>query len=253
MTHIAYIPFAFPGVPGVRCAFHHRVGAGAAGPKEFGNISFDVGDAPDIVLKNREALQEKLGFRAWAELKQTHGDVFIPDAVPTPLDHPGVVEADGHATDVPGLALLIKTADCQPILLAHEDGAHVAALHAGWRGNRLEFPISGVRAFCRRFGFSARELFAVRGPSLGPDRAEFVNAAREWPAPFLKWHNPETKTMDLWGLTSAQLREAGLLPERIFGIDRCTLGNPEDFFSHRGNPASGRQASLIWIEGEKRA
>ena len=247
MTHIAYIPFAFPQVPGVHAAFHHRVGEGAAGPKEFGNISFDVGDDPDIVLENRRALKETLGFASWAELKQVHGAAFVPDAAPTRMECPGTLEADGQATDVPGLALLIKTADCQPVLLAHEDGGHVAALHVGWRGNRLAFPVSGVRAFCRRFGFSARELFAVRGPSLGPDKAEFVNAATEWPASFLKWYNPETRTMDLWGLTRAQLQEAGLLPERIFGIDRCTLSNPGAFFSHRGDPGSGRQASLIWI------
>jgi len=108
--------------------------------------------------------------------------------------------------------------------------------------------IHGVQAFCRHFGFSHLELFAVRGPSLGPARAEFVNAAHEWPAPFLAWFNKETKTMDLWGLTNAQLQKAGLLPERIYGINLCTLDNQETFFSHRANSESGRQASLIWIE-----
>lgn len=250
MTHIAYIPFTFPGVPGVQCAFHHRVGAGATGPREFGNISFDVGDNPDSVRKNREEMQQRLGFNAWAELKQVHGEVFIPDAVPTSLDAPGIIEADGQATAVPGLALLIKTADCQPILLAHENGKHVAALHVGWRGNRLGFPISGVQAFCRHYGFAPQELFAVRGPSLGPERAEFVNAVAEWPEPFLKWYNPETRTMDLWGLTNAQLQQAGLLPERIFGVNTCTMSNATDFFSYRAHPASGRQASLIWITGK---
>ena len=247
MKHIAYIPFSFPGVPGVRCAFQQRLGVGATGPKEFGNISLEVGDAPEVVLENRRALQRELGFSAWAELKQVHGVTFVSDAVATQFESPGVIEADGQATDVPGLALLIKTADCQPILLAHEDGAHVAALHVGWRGNRFEFPVSGVYAFCQRFGFSPQELFAVRGPSLGPTKAEFVNAATEWPEPFLKWYDPDHRTMDLWGLTRAQLQQAGILPERIFGVDQCTLTNQEKFFSYRGDSASGRQASLIWI------
>lgn len=245
---VTVIPFAFPGVPGVRCAFQTRTGGTSAGPFAGGNISLEVGDDAATATANRQALANTLGLRALAELKQVHGDVMAFDPAPQPLDAPPQAEGDGLATATPGLGLVIKTADCQPILIAHESGRYVAALHAGWRGNRIRFPVSGVQDFCNRYGLRAHELCAVRGPSLGPAAAEFVNFASEWGADFARWFTSANQTMDLWTLTRHQLVEAGLAPERIFGLDLCTHTLSDQFFSYRRDRVTGRQASVIWIE-----
>lgn len=247
------IRFAFPGVPGVHCAFQTRRGGISDGPWAGGNISYEVGDDPAAVAANRAALAASLDLAEWVEAKQVHGDAMIIDPEPVQLAAAlaatPVAQADGLATARPGVGLVIKTADCQPILLAHESGRYVAALHAGWRGNRIGFPQSGVRAFCERYGFPPREVLAVRGPSLGPAAAEFVNFATEWGQDFARWFRSATRTMDLWTLTRHQLAAAGLLPERIFGLDLCTHALPDDFFSYRRAATTGRQASIIWMEG----
>lgn len=49
-------------------------------------------------------------------------------------------DGDGLATSRPGLGLLIKTADCQPVLLAHRSGRHIAALHAAGEATVAIFP-----------------------------------------------------------------------------------------------------------------
>jgi copper oxidase (laccase) domain-containing protein len=54
--------------------------------------------------------------------------------------------------------------------------------------------------------------------------------------------------MNLWELTRHQLAEAGLAPERIFGLDLCTKSREEDFFSYRRDKTTGRQAGIIWIK-----
>jgi len=249
---VSCIPFAFPGVPRVRCAFHTRPGGVSLGGFGGGNIAFSVEDDPAHVAANRRSLLELLqpqGLNAWAELYQVHGDgmVFEPEPVAceTAVTEPG----DGMATARPGLGLLIKTADCQPILLAHKSGAYIAAMHAGWRGNRCDFPVTGVARFCERYGLEPRDLLAVRGPSLGPGNAEFINFAREWGDQYLPWFDADSKTMDLWGLTRHQLERAGLPARSIFGLDLCTASNDNQFFSYRREKRSGRQASLIWIAG----
>jgi YfiH family protein len=244
-----FIRFCFPGVPDVACAFQLRTGGASSGPYAQGNVSLMVGDDPEDAAANREALASELGLEAVAELKQVHGDhmLFEPPAKALLQARiPPSVEGDGLAASRPGLGLLIKTADCQPLFFAHESGRAVAALHVGWRGNRMNFPDKGLRAFCDRYGCAPGDVLAVRGPSLGPASAEFVNFEREWGDAYAPWFDARRRTMDLWRLTRSQLTAAGMAPERIFGLDLCTASLPQ-FFSYRREKTTGRQANLIWI------
>ena len=245
---VTVIPFRFPGLSGVRCAFQTRVGGASAGAYGGGNISFATADDRAAVAANRRSLHTVLGVDGLAELSQVHGDALVFEPEPVAAEGIPVHEADGHATSRPGLGLVIKTADCQPILLAHTGGRHVAALHAGWRGNRINFPGTAVARFCERYALHPRDIMAVRGPSLGPDMAEFINFSTEWGQDFAAWFDAQRQRMDLWSLTRRQLQEAGLLPSRIFGLDMCTATMHDLFFSYRREKASGRQASVIWIE-----
>lgn len=248
MVPVAFETFRFPGVAGVACAFTTRRGGGSLPPFDGANLSFDVGDDPASVAANRQDLAGRLGLAEWCELKQVHGDVLHLEPAPTPLSAASTLEGDAQATSRRGLALVIKTADCQPVLLAHQSGRFVAALHAGWRGNVLNLPGSAVARLCAHYGCRPAELFAVRGPSLGPARAEFTNFEAEFGESFRPFFDPATRTVDLWRLTRHQLAEAGLDPARIFGLDRCTQSNPADYFSFRAARVTGRMMSLIWLE-----
>lgn len=232
------IPFAFPGLPSVGCAFTTALAG-----------TMLIGAMPDAAnaAANRRRTFEGLGLARWVELQQVHGDILLRNPAPTPLAEPSSLEGDGACTDEKGLALAIKTADCQPILLADKEGGAVAALHVGWRGNAMNFPASGLRRFCTAYSLPPSRVLAVRGPSLGPSASEFINFAKEWPPAFRPWFTDETRTMDLWRLTRHQLIEAGLLPEHCFSLDLCTHSLPGHFFSHRRGH-SGRQVSLIWIK-----
>ncbi len=246
---LSFIEFSFPGITNIHCAFQVRSG-NLHSPFDGGNISLDLQWNTMETQKNRSELLSKLsdrGLTHMAELHQVHGEamVFEPAAVETEL--PPRTDADGMATACPGKGLLIKTADCQPIFIADCHGRAVAAIHAGWRGNRCAFPTTAVARFCERYSLSPNELVAVRGPSLGPAKAEFVNFEREWGSEFTEWFDAGTRTMDLWNLTRHQLHAAGIPERQIFGIDLCTFSN-DAFFSYRRDKNTGRQGNLIWIE-----
>jgi len=243
-----FIRFYFPGVPGVECAFQLRTGGASHGPYALGNVSLTVGDAPEAAAANRAALALELDLEAVAELKQVHGDHMLFEPTEDAFlraDTAPSVEGDGLAASRQGLGLLIKTADCQPLFFAHESGTAIAALHVGWRGNRVNFPAGGLRAFCARYNCTPDEVLAVRGPSLGPASAEFVHFEREWGDAYAPWFDARRRTMDLWRLTRSQLEEAGMAPDRIFSLDLCTALLPQ-FFSYRRDKITGRQANLIW-------
>lgn len=265
------LPFRFPGIPGVGCAFQmagHAAEPHGAGEKEAfsapcfspaarGNISLEAGVSgagdEERVVANREKLRDMLGLRGLAEVRQVHGVVTLFEPEAADLRRRPENGADGLAASREsgreGIGLMIKTADCQPILVAHKGGNHVMALHAGWKGNRQDYPRLAVEEFCARYRLPPRELSAVRGPSLGPGRAEFTRFWEEWGEEFTAFFDAQTRCMDLWRLTREQLHRAGIPQDRIYGLDLCTRSLADDFFSYRADRRCGRQASLIWLEG----
>ncbi len=263
MPQLSFIPFRFPHVPRVACAFQMRHTGGmshaeiAAQPLAHGNISLDItNDCEKLTqeaVANRQNIVPTLSqigpMHDFAEVHQVHGDVLHcePEAQ-SPLTA-SVIQGDGLATSRVGRGLMIKTADCQPVLVAHKSSKYIAAFHVGWRGNRIEFLQSGIDAFCAHYDVHPCDLVAVRGPSLGPHAAEFTNFATEWGADFTSWFNEREQTMNLWELTKHQLTKAGLAEKHIYGLDLCTLSLPQAFFSYRRERITGRQASFIWIEG----
>ena len=72
------------------------------------------------------ATQNPFGNEPNASLKQIHSNMVCP--VTLPGDRQG--EGDGLVTDIPGLWVSIRTADCLPILLADPVNRVVAAVHA---------------------------------------------------------------------------------------------------------------------------
>lgn len=252
------LPFRFPGIAGVGCAFQMALPARQGRTQaERGNISLEagLGDAgeKERVIANRTALRAMLGLRGLAEARQVHGvtTLFEPEA--QELCRVPEREADGlaasRAPERERTGLMIKTADCQPILVAHKDGGHILALHSGWRGSRRDYPRLAVEEFCEHYRLPARELSAVRGPSLGPGRAEFTRFWEEWGEEFTAFFDAQIRCMDLWRLTREQLHRAGIPQDRIYGLDLCTRSLADDFFSYRADRRCGRQASLIWLEG----
>lgn len=231
------VPFLFPGIAGVRCLFS----TAPAGDMAAGE------GRRERARRNRLHFMRLAGFDRWAETVQVHGDALVPaEGDPDPM-RGGDAKADGLHTAEKRVGLTIRTADCQPVLLASRDGGAVAALHVGWRGNAMNFPGSAVARLCEAFSCPPADLVAVRGPSLGPTASEFVNFADEWPPGFLPWYNREDRTVNLWALTRHQLEAAGLRPERIHSLDMCTRTMAGWFFSYRRGDA-GRQVAAIWME-----
>jgi len=74
---------------------------------------------------------------------------------------------DGFVTDVEGVALGIKTADCLPVLLADESAHVIGALHAGWRGSASGIAAEGVRMMIKR-GARPERIKAAIGAGIRP-------------------------------------------------------------------------------------
>lgn len=80
----------------------------------------------------------------------------------------GRLEGDALVTNTPGLLLVVRTADCLPVLLADETHRAVAAVHCGWRGTRARILGRVVEAMHKAYGTEPAMLLAALGPCIGP-------------------------------------------------------------------------------------
>ncbi len=79
----------------------------------------------------------------------------------------GKLEGDGLMTDVPGLLLVIRTADCLPVFLVDAKNRAVAAVHCGWRGTEKRILEKAVQGMGRAYGSEPGAMLAALGPCIG--------------------------------------------------------------------------------------
>jgi YfiH family protein len=249
MESIATLPADWPAPAGIRAFTTLRTGPGASRPPfDSFNLGLRSGDEPAAAQANRRALRAAIGtLHAPRWLQQVHGS----EVVRFSGEGDGSEErsADAAVTDLHGLPLAILTADCLPVLFSAEDGSEVGAAHAGWpglSGGVLEATLSAMRSPPAR-------LLAWIGPGAGPLRYEvgenvysaFVAGDAGADVAFTPTR-PGHWFADLPALARRRLAAAGV--GRVYGGGECTISDPVSWYSYRRDGATGRMASLIWIE-----
>lgn len=242
----------WPAPANVRTCITTRQGGVSLPPYTSNNLGLHVGDDPAHVANNRAQLSTQLGLRHSPQwLEQVHG-VKVVDAQSDGL----VRTADGSFTTQAGIACLVMTADCLPILLCDKQGTQVAALHCGWRSLAGGICARGVE----KFSGARSDLLAYLGPAISQAHFEvgidvleaFFAVARnsqhadEIAAAFIPGARPLHFYADIYALARAELNALGVTA--VYGGDGCTFIEEERFYSFRRDKTTGRMASLIWLE-----
>ncbi len=250
---------------GVPHAFTTRRGGVSLAP--FDSLNFgNPGDLPperkdprENILENwrRTLVAIQCDRRRVIEVHQVHGgDVHtfsnvLHKRIGDPVLCGPDPKADAIVTDDPTCVAAVRVADCAPILISDHLGQMVAAVHAGWRGVIAGVAANAVRTM-RELGASS--LTAAIGPCIGPQQFEVGNdVALEFrrmfgaDAPILSTSSNK-HLVDLQRAIEAQLRQAGV--NRIDTLRRCTVSEPELFFSHRRDRGlTGRMVGMIGTRG----
>lgn len=215
-------------------------------PYDAFNLGLHSGENEATVRANRALLARAFALPSpprW--LHQVHGDRVLRMTAEVPDGEP---QADAAFTSESGVVLAIQTADCLPILVCAEDGAQIAAIHAGWRG----LAAGVIEACVHRLSTPPSRLLAWLGPAIGQASYEVGGEVRD---AFLCHHEtaqaaftaarPGHWHCDLYVLARQRLAALGVT--RIFGGGLDTFADPR-FYSYRRDGAhSGRMASLIWL------
>jgi len=108
-------------------------------------------------------------------MRQLHSDTVHR------LDEAPARKLDGDAlmTNVPGLLLVIRTADCLPVFLVDAKNRAAAAIHCGWRGTEKRILEKAAEAMGRAYGSEPGAMLAALGPCIGPACYEVGPEVRE--------------------------------------------------------------------------
>jgi YfiH family protein len=225
----------------VRAMQTTRQGGVSASPYASLNLGDHVGDASLCVARNRMLLNRLLPSEpVW--LNQVHG-ADVVDA-----DRAGCLSA-ADASVARHSVCVVMTADCLPVLLCDVQGTVVAAVHAGWRG----LAAGVIEAAVGKMQAAPQNLMAWLGPAIGQSafevgeevRAAFVASDEAAAAAFIPG-KPGKYQADIYALARLRLNALGI--SRVYGGDRCTFGEAEQFFSYRRDGVTGRQGTFIWLE-----
>ena len=234
--------------------FLGRAGGVSTGVVAGLNTGWGSGDERAAISENRSrAIAAVLPEARLVTVHQVHSAEVVEAGDWPESDRP---HADALVTDRPGLLLGILTADCAPILLADAQAGVIGAAHAGWRG-ALAGVGEAVIAAMEALGARRERINAAIGPCIGPASYEVDEAFRQRflaDAPDNARHFTQGAAgkphFDLPGYVAARLEAAGIATVETMAID--TYADPDRFYSyrratHRGEPAYGRQISLIGL------
>ena len=236
--------------------FTTRLGGVSEGIFASLNIGYNRGDTSENVKANYRILTDALGcsLEDLVLTRQTHTDIVRVahrDEAGKSLDNRDWPECDALVTGDPGVALVIFTADCTPILFHDPVTGAVGAAHAGWRGTALGIAAKTVETMVREFGCKPENIRAAIGPNIGfccfetdrdvPDA--MIAALGEEAKPFIHPHG-EKYYVNLKEINALWLRRAGV--EKIEISDACTVCQSDVYWSHRVTRGErGSQGAII--------
>lgn len=256
LTQQGRVVYALSDTLGVPHGFSTRLGGVTELPHAASmNFTTSTGDSETNVVENYRIFLSALGldFEGRVSSHQIHSAKvrYVTEA-----DRGRAFEdCDGFVTDRKGVVLIVKTADCVPILLADAHAGVIGAVHAGWRGTVNEIAANAVEEMVR-LGALRENIRVAIGACIHEccfevkqDFVDAVTAIRG--KDFAARHiHPKDNGLyaDLVGMNQEILQNARISAEQIDIFEACTCCAPETYHSHRATKGQrGTMAAAIGL------
>ena len=235
--------------------FTTRFGGVSTGIFDSLNIAIKEGETEENVRQNLTILGDALGFglNDMVLTRQTHSDIVrvVGRDDCRGCFHRDYPECDAVVTNDPGVALMVFTADCTPMLFHDPVTGAVGAAHAGWRGTASAIGPKTVAAMVAHFGCQPENIRVAIGPNVGfchfetdADVPEAMVAAFGSEVEQFIRSNGEKYYVNLKEINALILRRCGVRHIEI--SESCTMCQPQRFWSHRvTRGARGSQGAII--------
>jgi YfiH family protein len=226
----------------VDLAFTDRYGGASAVPYDELNLALEGDDDLDVCARNlRLVTTDFAPGAAVADMRQVHGNgVEVVTGPRSPADRP---EVDALVTTAPDTVLVVRVADCVPVLLADPDAGVIGVVHAGRPG--LVAAVASA-AVSRMRDAGARELTAWLGPRICGACYEVPEAMQAEVGALV----PQSVSTTSWGTPALDIA-AGVraqleaLDVQVVDVAACTRESAGLYSYRRDGARAGRFAGLI--------
>ncbi len=209
---------------------------------------FGTGQWKDTDFRKKS---EWVGFRLLF-LNQVHSTIirFI-DRLPEKK-----LRGDAMITDIPELLLIIKTADCLPVLVVDEPQKIIAAVHCGWRGTSKRVIQKAIQGMVDHYKCRPPSLLVALGPCIeggcyevGEDVLKCFKQ-EGLSSDFFQAHPSKKKKylFDLKGENISQMLSLGIKKKNIYSADCCTHCDETLPSYRRDRDKAGRMLSFIGMK-----
>lgn len=237
---------------GLAHGFFTRHGGVSPSPWASLNQGGTNGDARVNVIENRRRMFEVFGlpvesiFDSW----QVHGREVLCAERPRLLDSPHQ-KADSILTDRQEITLVMRFADCVPVLLYDPLHNVTGIVHAGWQGTVQRAVSAAVERMQVQYGSRPADILAGIGPSIcadhyqiGPEVAAAVHSSFGTNVGAVLSRSNGSLHLDLWKANQIILAESGVRQVEQSGL--CTACQVADWYSHRAEKGkTGRYGVLL--------
>ena len=252
---LRYYQFESFDVQAIDHAVFTRLGGVSVGFHQSLNLGGTCGDDPAAVRTNHERVFEALGraFESRFDVWQVHGKTIVISETPRPVEQKHQ-PADGIFTANPEIVLMMRFADCVPLVFHDPVRKVVGIVHAGWQGTLLQIGKEAVEKIGEHYGSQPGDLIVGVGPSIcsqcyqvGEEvRKQFLKSWGGIADTFFK-PDGDRYLLDLWAANQWILRGVGVV--HIEQSNMCTAENLDEWYSYRKEKgATGRFGIVIALK-----
>jgi len=190
-------------------------------------------------------------FKDFYFMEQVHSTVIKQLVIKQLRDDNFIRGADGLVTNQKGILLLIKTADCLPVLIFDPKRQVIGAVHSGWRGTVGKITLKAILKMASQFGCQPKDLQVGVGPCAHKccfkhDKKAFVQHLPEWKGFYRR--RGDCYYIDLVGKLKSDLINVGIKPQNIEIVPICTICN-KNFFSYSRTKGKEKEKRFITYIG----
>jgi polyphenol oxidase len=224
--------------------------------KDLNLAGFDEDEAENIYENRRRFLAAFDGEYRLATVWQVHGNTI--KTVRTVEDIGNSEDrADALVSNLSGILVGAKTADCVPVLLGDPRTGAFAAVHAGWRGTVRSIVRKAVEHMAATYGTHSSDIVAAIGPAAcGRNYEVGQDVIDEFGENFADSEKYFTSTreghalVDLHFANRDQLIAIGVDYANIYTAPFCTIERSDLFFSYRLEKKTfGKTGRLLSVIG----